>query len=309
MASLFLSFSFLLGEFVFIISWSVHATRHCKSTYTICVKPVLLHVSPCDDVLPVYFLTDLVGKSFQPGNKIMSYVNAKNPHRVLVTTRCLKTLTLIEKVNSSRCLALVVAVTDSATQLGRPESCWWWRNLGEWWRDYSHQVPQQRGIGMVFQSYALLPNMTVEGNIAFGLKMKSLLLTRLSAKSRKSDWAGGLNGQREVLPASAIRAAARQRVVFGKSLGWSSCVFCCLMSHFQRWMRRSVNICANRSETSKKRWTRPRSSWTHDQEEAMIMSDRIFLMNKGEIVQAGTPGRDLATLNLPMSSSRVSWTS
>ncbi|MDF4798144.1 ABC transporter ATP-binding protein, partial [Vibrio parahaemolyticus] len=46
---------------------------------------------------------------------------------------------------------------------------------GEIWvngEEITHQVPQERGIGMVFQSYALFPNMTVEGNIAFGLKMK-----------------------------------------------------------------------------------------------------------------------------------------
>ena len=42
--------------------------------------------------------------------------------------------------------------------------------------DITEQTPQERGIGMVFQSYALFPNMTVAGNIAFGLKMKSLRL-------------------------------------------------------------------------------------------------------------------------------------
>ncbi len=53
--------------------------------------------------------------------------------------------------------------------------------------DITHQVPQERGIGMVFQSYALFSNMTVEGNISFGLKMKKLAAGRNSARSGESD--------------------------------------------------------------------------------------------------------------------------
>lgn len=58
---------------------------------------------------------------------------------------------------------------------------------GEIWvdeQDITHQVPQQRGIGMVFQSYALFPNMTVEDNIAFGLKMKKWCRTPSNKKLR-----------------------------------------------------------------------------------------------------------------------------
>ncbi len=106
-------------------------------------------------------------------------------------------------------------------------------------------APQKRGIGMVFQSYALFPNMTVEGNVAFGLKMQKL--------------AAGQIGQRvqEVLALVELSDLAKR---YPHQLSGGQC-------------QRELNLTA--------------IFVTHDQEEALTLSDRIVLMNKGQIVQSG----------------------
>ncbi|MFC0228037.1 ABC transporter ATP-binding protein [Serratia aquatilis] len=144
--------------------------------------------------------------------------------------------------------------------------------------------PQKRGIGMVFQSYALFPNMTVEENVAFGLKMQKLPgaqtrervlevlalveLTEL-AKRYPHQLSGG-QCQRVALARSLV---TRPRLLLlDEPL---SALDARIRKHLREQIRRiqrELNLTA--------------IFVTHDQEEALTLSDRIVLMNKGEIVQS-----------------------
>ncbi|MFZ6041938.1 ABC transporter ATP-binding protein [Vibrio natriegens] len=153
--------------------------------------------------------------------------------------------------------------------------------------DITHQVPQERGIGMVFQSYALFPNMTVEGNIAFGLKMKRLDADIIQREVAKVIELVDLKGKEKQYP-HQLSGGQRQRVALARALVVKPRILLldeplsALDAKIRKHLRQQIR-------DIQKEMNLTTIFVTHDQEEAMIMSDRIFLMNKGEIVQAGTP--------------------
>lgn len=104
---------------------------------------------------------------------------------------------------------------------------------------------------MVFQSYALFPNMTVEGNIAFGLKMKKLASDEIQREVTKVIELVDLKGKEKHYP-HQLSGGQRQRVALAER-SWLNLVFFYLMSRFRHWMQRSVSIFANRSAIYKKR--------------------------------------------------------
>ncbi|MEC7309146.1 ABC transporter ATP-binding protein [Vibrio crassostreae] len=161
---------------------------------------------------------------------------------------------------------------------------------GEIWvngEEITHQVPQERGIGMVFQSYALFPNMTVEGNIAFGLKMKKLAADEIKREVAKVIGLVDLTGKEKFYP-HQLSGGQRQRVALARALVVKPRILLldeplsALDAKIRKHLRQQIR-------GIQKEMNLTTIFVTHDQEEAMIMSDRIFLMNKGEIVQAGTP--------------------
>ncbi|WP_418114783.1 ABC transporter ATP-binding protein [Vibrio scophthalmi] len=161
---------------------------------------------------------------------------------------------------------------------------------GEIWvndEEITHQTPQQRGIGMVFQSYALFPNMTVEGNIAFGLKMKKLSNDEIQREVAKVIELVDLKGKEKQYP-HQLSGGQRQRVALARALVVKPRILLldeplsALDAKIRKHLRQQIR-------DIQKEMNLTTIFVTHDQEEAMIMSDRIFLMNKGEIVQAGTP--------------------
>jgi putative spermidine/putrescine transport system ATP-binding protein len=153
--------------------------------------------------------------------------------------------------------------------------------------DITHQVPQERGIGMVFQSYALFPNMTVEGNIAFGLKMKKLDADIIQREVAKVIELVDLKGKEKQYP-HQLSGGQRQRVALARALVVKPRILLldeplsALDAKIRKHLRQQIR-------DIQKEMNLTTIFVTHDQEEAMIMSDRIFLMNRGEIVQAGTP--------------------
>lgn len=153
--------------------------------------------------------------------------------------------------------------------------------------DITYQVPQERGIGMVFQSYALFPNMTVEGNIAFGLKMKKLSADDIQREVTKVIDLVDLKGKEKQYP-HQLSGGQRQRVALARALVVKPRILLldeplsALDAKIRKHLRQQIR-------DIQKEMNLTTIFVTHDQEEAMIMSDRIFLMNKGEIVQAGTP--------------------
>lgn len=161
---------------------------------------------------------------------------------------------------------------------------------GEIWvngEEITHQTPQQRGIGMVFQSYALFPNMTVEGNIAFGLKMKKLSGDEIKREVAKVIELVDLKGKESFYP-HQLSGGQRQRVALARALVVKPRILLldeplsALDAKIRKHLRQQIRDIQKEMDLTT-------IFVTHDQEEAMIMSDRIFLMNKGEIVQAGTP--------------------
>lgn len=151
----------------------------------------------------------------------------------------------------------------------------------------TQQASQERGIGMVFQSYALFPNMTVLDNIAFGLKMK-----KINAKTIKKDVATviqlvDLTGKEKYYP-HQLSGGQRQRVALARALVVKPRILLldeplsALDAKIRKRLRQQIR-------DIQKELNLTTVFVTHDQEEAMTMSDRIFLMNNGEIVQQGSP--------------------
>jgi putative spermidine/putrescine transport system ATP-binding protein len=145
--------------------------------------------------------------------------------------------------------------------------------------------PQQRGIGMVFQSYALFPNMTVAQNVAFGLRMQkvdkqecaqrvddALAMVELGAfASRYPHQLSGGQCQRVALARSLI---TRPRLLLLDE------PLSALDARIRKHLREQIRSIQQELGLTT-------IFVTHDQEEALVMSDRIFLMNAGKIVQTG----------------------
>ncbi|MDA0150217.1 ABC transporter ATP-binding protein [Vibrio sp. LaRot3] len=153
--------------------------------------------------------------------------------------------------------------------------------------EITHQVPQQRGIGMVFQSYALFPNLSVFDNIAFGLKMKSMGKAEIERQVNRVIELVELKGKEQQYP-HQLSGGQRQRVALARALVVKPRILLldeplsALDAKIRKHLRQQIRDIQSEMNLTT-------IFVTHDQEEAMIMSDRIFLMNKGEIVQAGSP--------------------
>lgn len=160
---------------------------------------------------------------------------------------------------------------------------------GEIWvgeQNITDLAPQKRDIGMVFQSYALFPNMTVANNIAFGLKMKKLHKDEIAKQVARVIELVELKGKENQHP-HQLSGGQRQRVALARALVVQPNILLldeplsALDARIRKHLRQQ--ICDIQKELNL-----TTVFVTHDQEEAMTMSDRIFLMNEGSIVQQGS---------------------
>jgi sulfate/thiosulfate transport system ATP-binding protein len=150
---------------------------------------------------------------------------------------------------------------------------------------------RDRGVGFVFQHYALFPHMTVAGNIAFGMKTARAIKRSTSAIAERVSQLlrlMQLDGLGERFPAQ-ISGGQRQRVALARALAVDPKVllldepFGALDANVRRDLRRWLReLHAELGITT--------LFVTHDQEEALDLADRVVILDKGRIVQEGTPG-------------------
>jgi len=163
-------------------------------------------------------------------------------------------------------------------------------NKGEIWVDgvdITHTQPQNREIGMVFQSYALFPNMAVEDNVAFGLKMKGISKKQAQNEIQAMLDLVELSGKEMHYP-HELSGGQRQRVALARALIVKPRILLLdePLSALDAKIRKNLR---QQILDIQKELNLTTIFVTHDQEEAMLMSDRIFLMNQGEIIQQGKP--------------------
>lgn len=153
--------------------------------------------------------------------------------------------------------------------------------------DITDLPPQKRGIGMVFQAYALFPNMTARENIAFGLKIKKEPAADIERKVKEAIELVELQGREDHL-IDELSGGQKQRVALARALVTRPRILFLdePLSALDARIRRHLRIMIRQIQQELKLTT---IFVTHDQEEAMVMSDRIFLMHQGSIVQSGSP--------------------
>ncbi|MEG0566669.1 MAG: ABC transporter ATP-binding protein, partial [Hungatella sp.] len=153
--------------------------------------------------------------------------------------------------------------------------------------DITDKEPKDRNIGMVFQQYSLFPNMTVEENIAFGLKLKKMPPQLIREKVEHIIEIVELQGKEKQYPAS-LSGGQQQRVALARSIVMEPKVLLLdePLSAIDAKLRKSLQI-SIKQITKKMGLTA--IFVTHDQDEAMIMSDVIHLFHDGKIEQSGDP--------------------
>lgn len=153
-------------------------------------------------------------------------------------------------------------------------------------QDLTLLPPQQRGIGMVFQSYALFPNMTVADNVAFGLKMLRLPVQERRTRLEQVLELVELRSYAERFP-HQLSGGQCQRVALARSLVTRPRLLLLdePLSALDARIRKHLREQIRRIQQELKLTA---IFVTHDQEEALTMSDRVVLMNNGRIVQHGS---------------------
>jgi ABC-type sugar transport system ATPase subunit len=154
-------------------------------------------------------------------------------------------------------------------------------------RTMNNVMPKDRNLAMVFQNYALFPHMTVEKNLAFGLKTRH---TPKATISREIDQIAGMLGITDLLgrKPSALSGGERQRVALGRALLRRPQAFLLdePLSNLDAALRSQMRVELKRIHAQYPVTT---VYVTHDQVEAMTMADRVVLMQNGRLQQVATP--------------------
>jgi len=147
--------------------------------------------------------------------------------------------------------------------------------------------PAKRNIGMVFQNYAIFPNMTVEKNVAFGLKNRKLPKEEIASKTDQFLKLMKIDEYRDRMP-ERLSGGQQQRVALARALAITPDVLLMdePLSNLDAKLRVEMRTVIKQIQNEVGITT---VYVTHDQEEAMAVSDRIAVMNNGDIQQIGTP--------------------
>jgi 2-aminoethylphosphonate transport system ATP-binding protein len=155
-------------------------------------------------------------------------------------------------------------------------------------RDLTHVPPHQRNLGLLFQSYALFPHLSVFENVAFGLKARRVPSRDIARRVADALKLVQLGDQGHVMPAQ-LSGGMQQRVALARALVIEPDVLLLdePLSALDANLRASV-----RSELKALHERLPNLTIvcvTHDQDDALVLSDRTLLMRDGHIAQLGTP--------------------
>ena len=218
----------------------------------------------------------------------MGYIHFQDIHKDFGQNKVLKGITLdIEKGHLVtllgpsgcgkstllRCLAGLEEVTSGTISLDG--------------KDITHVNPRDRGIGMVFQQYSLFPNMSVAQNVAFGLNMKKVPKDTVTRKVGEMLTIVGLDDKADQYP-SQLSGGQQQRVALARAIVTEPKVLLLdePLSAIDAKLRCNLQVEIRRIQQDFGMTT---IFVTHDQDEAMVMSDVIHLFYQGNIEQSGSP--------------------
>lgn len=154
-------------------------------------------------------------------------------------------------------------------------------------RDVSHLPPSARDFGIVFQSYALFPNLTVAANVGYGLVNRRMPRAKVNARVKELLELVGLPDQGSKYPAQ-LSGGQQQRVALARALATSPSLL--LLDEPLSALDARVRVrLRDEIKALQRRLGVTTILVTHDQEEALAMADRIVVMNHGVIEQVGTP--------------------
>lgn len=154
-------------------------------------------------------------------------------------------------------------------------------------REITSLPPAKRNIAMMFQSYALFPNLTAAQNIAFGLQEKKLTKQQIVAKVEEALDMVDLSHIADKYPAQ-LSGGQQQRIALARAISLSPDVLLldeplsALDAKVRQKLRREIR-------RLHEKFGMTTVMVTHDQDEALTMADKIVVMNHGEVVQVGTP--------------------
>lgn len=154
-------------------------------------------------------------------------------------------------------------------------------------RDITHLPPEKRHTAMMFQSYALWPHMSVAGNIGYGLRMRGVKPDAIARRVQEMLKLLQLDGYAE-RPVTQLSGGQRQRVAMGRALAVDPTLLLLdePMSNLDYKVRLELR---HELRALQKRIGITAVYVTHDREEALMLADRIAVIDAGRVVQFGTP--------------------
>ena len=154
-------------------------------------------------------------------------------------------------------------------------------------KDMTNSPPESRNFGIVFQSYALFPNMNVYKNIAFGLENKNISKSDIDKKVRDILEVVELSGYDKKYP-SQLSGGQQQRVALARAIALEPDFL--LLDEPLSALDAKVRLKLREQIKSLHRKLGITTIMvTHDQEEALCLADKMVVMNNGEVIQIGTP--------------------
>ena len=211
-----------------------------------------------------------VSKTFEDGKRVLQEINMSIEKgefvKLLGSSGCGKTTLL-------RSIAGLVGVDSGKIMIDGT--------------DVTNLSPRQRNLAMIFQQYSLFPTMNVYDNISYGLRLKRMPKNEIEKKVQEALELVELKGSEKKFP-SQLSGGEQQRVSLARGIVKDPKVLLLdePFSAIDAKLRKALQIRIKNIHTSLGITT---VFVTHDQEEAMRMSDRIYLMNNGKIEQSGSP--------------------